>query len=397
MTRGELRQIVRFKLGESRPGSWSDEEINFYIQESCDRHAREGLSVEGLLVATSLPGVAEYEMADDYGEILSVRYQNEGEDGPKKIGRAIRDNALDWQAYGGTQEKWVDRYYLYDRSVGFYPLPSKPALFSHIFTGTCQKFVDVVNRETELPFSNTFRFELALVDADDVEELYPCNVYVSHIGLYLRRDALPYPGNLHLDVRKTEGVDIFTHESFPIRANAIAQRPDWYNFDFSQNPIEIVDEVIGYTLTIRGDDRYSEVSPSVRDGKGIQVGVAEQEDGTDVMYFQAHRLKNDIEVDYFRQSCNPIEHDDDPLEVPHVYYPHLENMTLEQCWSKRRIDMVTADRYGTKAAGQILEARTHAKQKTQDPVPMHENRYRRHNSDYSTYNSNSGLWHARLQ
>ena len=70
MTLGEGKTLVRDLLGDPGPyGFWNDEEIVRAFDQESNRHAQEALSVEATVMSTSIPGVIDYQLPEDFGEI----------------------------------------------------------------------------------------------------------------------------------------------------------------------------------------------------------------------------------------------------------------------------------------------------------------------------------------
>lgn len=371
MTLNEILQAVDDELGEST-GYWQREEKVRWAQLALTRHAREGLSVPAEVRTSSLPGVQEYHLPDDFGELMNVRYAEDDLFGLQPLTYVDKQSIL--SAHGTTDTKGTPyACYTYQDKLGLYPVPDKAPVLSCKFEGTiCERFA-------ELPF--TCEFEVSVehaenADPDDV--LNPCRVYVSHISLHLRRKGYSYPGDLTLSMTPLapEGYAQLSH---PIPANSVAVRPEWYHFDFSLSPIELTETRRRWRMRLYGDSEYLDADPEVQRGDGVQIGVdaseARHHDDSDrvtseddVAWFEMHRLKNDIQVDYYRNTCPAVTDFDEalnlPLYPPVRYHPTIVTMTVEKALRKGQYNIPVAESYKARADEDIAYARSQAKLKT---------------------------------
>lgn len=408
MNLGQLRASVRRQLGEQRKaGTWTDEEINEWFNESQNEHAQRALSVRKTVHVSSLYGVQEYVLPDDYGELMAVRFAYQGHEGDRGLTYVTKQLVQDW-GYGNTSYGDPEYYYYYQDSqigdiIGLFPVPNKPRIFENVFDGVCQEFIPMLtDRDARYPstpteFSNAMELDID-PELDEISEipaadLDPCIVWCGQVDLYLRRRGHPYPGNIYLtfgqqmlqsanvlqfrskplvfrgselaqDVGLEDG--IAEHISHQIPAAFIDARPNWIPFDFTQNPIEVTETPTRWKMTLRGDGDYlfplgielEDPSYVLRNfgGEGVLVGVEE----SDVAYFRLNRLRNDIEVEYYRNTCEPMEEDTDVPEVPQRYHHTLRKMVLEKAYLKGGYDMALAERWGSEARSEISLARTQA-------------------------------------
>ena len=359
MTRGEIRLRVRDDIGEPREGRWKDEEINRHIQRSANRHAREALSVERTRYSTSVAGVQEYIFPPEFGQLISVQFRRQGQDNhipltymPKdqlrRFGRDIN--------YAGTPAY----YFVYDKGVGLYPVPNVAPLFQYTFPDVCSWFVPRQNLNSPTNLYET-QITLQLRPGDDDPHGY-CSAYISHLSLHLRRYGYPFRGKLQMAFYT--GSD-FSHrfDSGVIYAENVSTVPDWYHFDFSNNPIEITSTVQTYALVLYADTEYMLHLQNEPGVVGVQIGADRQNDH--LAYFQLHELKNDIAIDFWANTCREMVTDDDVPEVREDYHDTLIEITDALCFRKAGINPQMAQMHEAKAQGEINQARTNQLQRTQ--------------------------------
>lgn len=380
MNRGQLRATMRRYLAESRQGIWKDEDLNEFLNEACDEHAFRAYSVRKTVHVSSLFGVQEYALPDDFGELLAVRFQYEGHQGTRGIDYVTKEVVLDW-SYSNSDLGDPDCYYkdedsLIGDKIGLFPIPNKKRVFEHEFEGNCPGFTPILtNRDARYPelpteFINSGEFSIEDTDEQVVEgtDLDPCRVWVSQVDFYLRREGSPYPGDIYVSIYEP-GNDSNIHISKPIPAAFIDARPDWIPFDFTQNPILIDDTATNYEIKIRGDGDYLfPLGIELEDpafvvkhfgGRGVMVGTSEEE-GQNLAFFRMHRLRNDIKVEYYRNVCDPMEEDDDIPQVLQRYHKTLWKMGLEKAYAKGGFNMALSTMWGDKAEAEIIYARTQA-------------------------------------
>ena len=388
MNLGQLRASVRRQLGERRTGTWEDVDLNEWFNEAQNEHAQRALSVRKTVHVSSLYGIQEYALPDDFGELMAVRYAYQDYEGDRGLTYVTKQLVRDW-SYSQTCHGDPEYYYYYQDSligdiIGLFPIPDKPYVFDYVFEGNCQKWTPMLtDRDARYPTTPTeFRndIELEIVpEADEVgdipaTDLDPCLVWCGQVDLYLRRRGHPYPGHIYLSFgqKMTEDTeDVFvdgigSHISHQIPAAYIDARPNWIPFDFTQNPIEVSEIATRWQMELKGDGDY--LFPSgieLEDpafvlkqyrGEGVLVGVGDN----DVAYIRFNRLRNDIEVEYYRNTCDRMEEDTDVPEVPQRYHHTLRKMVLEKAYLKGGYDMRLAERWGAEARSEISLARTQA-------------------------------------
>lgn len=388
MTGNEILQSVRDELGESGNQFWKDEELKRWLYLSLNRHARKALSVEAEVKTTSLPSVQEYDLPKDFGELKNVRYSDGDLFGLVPLVYVDKQSIL--SAYGildliGTPYAC----YIYQHKLGLYPVPKKKAVLECKFTDTCQTFENVLDADG----AYRFEFELSIeedssgssssddyipsaptpgddeADSDDADDDTPdpCRVYVSHVGVYLRRKGLPYPGNVQMIMTPPEDVGYPLYSKL-LCAKDVSTRPSWHYFDFTLSPVEINETVTRWTMCITGDSDYTEANAETQGGDGVQVGV----DDNSTAYFELIRDRQDIQVDYYRNSVRPITDYDVPLDVP--YYPAekthdtLVNMVIEYALRKGQYDMRGANDYQSRNMEDMDYTRAQATLKTRGDI-----------------------------
>lgn len=408
MNLGQLRASVRAQAGESRKaGIWTDEDINRWFNESQNEHAQRALSVRKTVHVSSLYGVQEYVLPDDFGELMAVRFAYQRQEGNRGLTYVTKQLVQDW-GYGNVSLGDSEYYYYYQDSeigdiIGLFPVPNKPRIFENVFDESCQKFVPMLtDRDARYPvtpteFSNLLELdidaELDELDEIPAADLDPCIVWCGQVDLYLRRRGHPYPGNIYLTLgnQMVESTDLLTfrgkslafrgerlatdvgfedgiaeHVSHQIPAAFIDARPNWIPFDLTQYPLEVTEHNTRWEMRLRGDGDYlfpfgvelddPEFVLNKLGGEGVLVGV----DPNDIAYFRLNRLRNDIEVEYYRNYCDPMEEDTDIPEVPKRYLHTLRKQVLEKMYLKGGHDMALAERWGAEARSEMSLARTQA-------------------------------------
>ena len=146
--------------------------------------------------------------------------------------------------------------------IGLFPIPEKRPVFSRTFTGTCPDWKPVLDRSVDpnVPFAGRFQIDLepdeTAADGTTDADLDPCQVFVSQVSIHLRRRGHLLPSNIYLVLTPvTEGL-VGVHTSAAIPALDIDARPEWYYFDFSNNPFEISTEINTYDITLGLDTDY---------------------------------------------------------------------------------------------------------------------------------------------
>lgn len=390
MNRGEIRHHVRNRLGEPQDGTWSDEEINGYIQLAANEHALRALSVEKEVAISSLPLVQEYEFPEHYGGLQSIRYHRRGDDSPTPL----TPKRKKWILYrGGDRESQGDPwyYYIFDNGFGLWPIPNREAFFKQSFTNYPAEYVQIYDYVRDRHFTNRMTLHLEDDDPDDDDPTNPNEIYIQHVSLYLRTWGVPFPGGIRVGMKPTEypQYEIFSE---PIFTTEVRATPHWFHFTFSEAPIVLMDNFRNWDLTIYTDDVYQSASPQLQGGLGVQVGVR-RVGGIATAYFQLHRLRNDIQVDYFQTICAEMTRDTDIPEIAPVYHPTLIEQTLEMCYEKNGYDMALAQKHGNKARADISYAFAQQSLKTYEHMsPMDSNQV----NDYVTYDGATGTFRGRI-
>ena len=377
MNRGTMRQHIRDLLGDPGPyGFWKEDELNRHIKQVCDQHAQEALSYERTRPANSVPGVMEYALPDDFGELKDVRYNDSVNIGFESLDYVSRDEILNEV---GAIDTVDDPYcfYRWQECIGLYPVPNKSPIFEVKFEDDHpEHYADVLADGNH--FSNLMNLNLE-TDAG-AEPIY--RIYLTNISLHLRREARPYPGRLLLQLVEAERA--YANISLPIEANVIKPYGDWYAFDFSQAPIEVPNgSPVSFAMTFRTSEDYQEAEEHEYYGKGVQVAVNNLTDS--VAYFQLHQLKDDIEIDYYSNVTPDLTDDDDEIVIPQRYHRTLIKMVLSRAWRKNNRNIRAAETYEKDADDEIAYARSQAAVKVLKSIRRVERFSRGSRGRYMTY------------
>lgn len=397
-TRGEIRKGVRYYLGEQIPGTWSDEELNFFIQEACNEHAKRAYSVETVIYTSTIRGVQDYALPPNFGELSSIRYHNETIRDDWGLIYTDKDVIRNW-SYGGADVGDSYYYYREQDSFGLFPIPYKPLVLECKFENDCPGFSPIYDRETREEFANTMSLEVEPDATEPIEmeipdtDLDPRCVWVAEISVYLHRRGTYFPGNLWMSMTniacEPDEYD-FVHLSGPLTAASINSRPEWVHFDFTQNPIEINPTERLYRMQIHTDEEYQSAQPMEYGGEGIRIG--RMDDGQ--AFFLMHRLRHDLEVEYYQNVCDTLEDDDDILQIPDRYAETIRKMVLEKANLKDSYNPQMAAIYKSEADAEIMEA------KAQAMIPTlgkrRELRQTPPRLGNLTYNNQTGLFRLRL-
>ena len=397
-TRGEIRQGVRHYLGERIPGVWQDDEINYFIQESGNEHAKRAYSVKTIIYTSTIQNVRDYAFPPNFGDLLSVRYRDECIRDEWELEYIAKDVLRDTFSVGTDLG---DPYYYYREqdSFGLCPVPNKPLVIEHTFENDCPGFTEIFDRETSRGFSQGISLEIVPDETTEPIEmeirdsdLDPRCVWVEHVSLYLRRSGAHLPGKLWLSFTNLSDEHQFVHTSRELFADSINSFPEWVHFDFTPNPIEVNSTQQIYKMELHVDSDYRAVEPRSYGGSGVLIGV----DAADPPYafFQMHRLRHDLEVEYYRNVCDVMEDDDDVINIPDRYTETIVHMTLEKCYLKNAYNTQLAAYWGAKADAEIKEAKASA------VVPTLGRRRELRRSlprlGNLTYNQRTGLFRLRL-
>ena len=368
MNTGEILVAVRHALGETSEGFWKNAELLYWLNQAQNEHAQRAYSVKNVVYTTAIRGTQTYTFPVDFGELVSIRYHYDSYR-DWDLEYTSRPIIRNWGCSGTEQgdpiaffREQQDAYDVY----GLFPIPSKPLVIENTFEGQCPAFARILDRTQTPPenFVNTFRIQITPDDAEVVHgtNLDPSCVYVSHIGLYMKREGTYYPGDMWLEVQGLPSGYTHTSATFPIEE--VNARGEWIEFDFTQNPIEISPEGFEFELRILVSSEYVDADPHAYGGDGIVVGVEPDETGNaqqGTLFIEMHRHRNDIEVEYYRNSCDPLVEMIDVPNVPLRYHPTLVDMTLEKAYMKGGHNLQMSTQYGQKANGEMLLARAQAK------------------------------------
>ena len=389
MNRGEFRYHVRSLLGDPGPdGTWDDDELDSYLELESDRHAMEALSVESEGFITSIYGVLDYQLPFDFGELKDLRYVSSVAEGPEPLDYVNRSAIL--QEYGDISTIG-DPYcfYRWEDAVGLYPVPSKPPLIKRSFPHQRPEFYTPIANSSDAG-TNYYNDYLDLHIEDDEDNPF-YRVFVSHISVYLRRDAEIVPGELQMifqDPLDSERDQRFHRLSEWVPSSSITPVGDWYHFDFSINPIRIpAGDSQRYVMSIAASPEYLEAQWEDY-GDRVEIAVDRQADSEGNFeypsYFQLHQLRDDIELDYYRNTTDPLTRDDDEIQIPRRYHRTLIEMVCARALRKDGYDLVMAREYDKKTKDEISYARTQAQIKTLGPLKRVERYGRTGNRRYMT-------------
>lgn len=373
MTLNEMLQSVRDDLGESGQHYWKNAELERYAYLVFNRLARQALCVEAEGKSNSLPGVQEYVMPRDFGELKDARYVDAIHDQPVPL--TLTDKQSIVTTFGTLQTIGTPYlFYIHQDKMGLYPIPHKPPIIDFGFTGACETFSHIYDREASEPFTSIFEASVEYTQAANMNDaLDPCSVQIGYISVHLRRKGLPYDGVLVMRLRALAD-DGYTIYSSPKLATSIGVRPEWHHFDFMLNPIELDETATQWELTIFPDEDYLAENPAEHGGSGIEIGV----DSEITPYIQMHRHRKDIEIDYYRNACPRVVDKDEELDLP--FYPPLRyhdlatDMITERALRKGQYDLPAANDYKQRNDKEIRYARAQAKVKTKGDiirVPRH--------------------------
>lgn len=396
-TRGGIRQGVRHYLGERIPGVWQDEEINYFIQESGNEHAKRAYSVKTIIYTSSIQNVRDYDFPPNFGDLLSVRYRNEAISDEWELHYTAKDVLRDMFSIGTDTG---DPYYYYKEqdAFGLYPVPNKPVVVEHVFENDCPGFREIFDRENATGFSQEMSLEIVPDPTEPIEmevrdtDLDPRCVWVGNVSLYLRRSGSYFPGKLWLSFTNLTGEHQFVHTSGELSVDSINAHPEWVHFDFTRNPIEIHSDPQTYRMQLHVDNDYRDAEPRSYGGSGILIGTDESD--PPYGFFQMHRHRHDLEVEYYKNTCDQMTDDDDVFNIPDRYTETIVHMTLEKCYLKNAYNMQLAAYWGAKADAEIKEA------KAQAVIPTLGRRRELRRSlprlGNLTYNNRTGLFRLRL-
>ncbi len=390
MNRLEIREAVRDILGEQHQGFWADDELNRYIQLACDRHAQEALSVPTTENTTSLPGVQEYILPPYFGEMRRVRWHTDTDE-VWTLKNAPKTDILNRQGRGAFSTVSGDpEVYYYDAyRIGLYPVPNKKPVFSlEPPEDACENWQTLTAERDP--------------DDDTVTELYTedvylkpegvCNVFCSHVSLWMRRNARPVDGAVRLRIHPLGKPDYEYWYSGYININDIGVLPEWVHFDFTYSPVELTPDVEGYNITFIVDRNFYNTPRAAYGDDGPQFAVEVFDDGTRGMYFQMHEFRQDIELDFYKNEVAAIDTDYEDLEVPNPYHRTIISMVIGRALRKNGRDLQGALVWEAEAEKEIKAARAQAVLRTRGRMLRTEgaSRYAGPNATYA-----DGTWRIR--
>ena len=303
MTLNEMLQSVRDDLGETGQQYWKDAELERWAYLVLNRLARQGLCVEAEVKTNSLPGVQEYNMPYDIGELKDVRYVDDRHSQPVPLTLTDKQSIV---TTFGTLNTIGTPYlcYKFQDKIGLYPIPHKPPILDCSFEGTCERFAGIYDYEDDEPFDSQFEISIEPREEAQAEmklELDPCMAEVGHISLHLRRRGLPFDGAIRLAMSPISDSTPYTIYSAWKPARVVQVRPQWHHFDFMLSPLELDETVRHWDLRILADEGYLDESREERTGEGIQVGV-----NTDnIPYIQFHKASQGYRDRFLSQRMPP--------------------------------------------------------------------------------------------
>ena len=364
-TLNEILQSVRDELGEDGNGYWKDEELVRWAQLAFTRHAREALSVPAEVKTTTLPGVQEYELPADFGELIDVRFHDQHSTKPEPLIYVDKQTLL--TAHGSIfYIGEPSECYIYQDKIGLYPVPDKSPFYERTFSGDGTLFTNILTAEAQA-FENQFELDL-----EDVSEP---RIEISHIGVLLKREGYPYPGDIQMwmtpETAEGASVSEWTLKSNPIPALFVNVEPEWVLFDFTNAPVTLLPNAVTWKMGIQTDADYRNADASTYQGPGVQIGIdTTGEAGT--AWLQLHCMKNDLEIDYYRNTCPPILNYDEELELPYYpparYHPTIIDMVLAKAMRKGQYNLAAANDYEGRSKRDIMYARAQATLKTRGDI-----------------------------
>ena len=355
-TRGVIRTEVRYHLGEYTAGTWEDDALNYFIQQACNEHSQRAWSNKVVRFTSGIRGVQDYRFSPDFGQLCSIRYYDvDGSD--RELDYTAKSVLRDY-GFRGTELGRPCAYYREQDSYGLFPIPDKKIILECKFEGSCPHYTPViVNRSTSPIEMYRSDFTVQIVNDETVTNggLDPACIYVGMIGVYLRRKGTYYPGNLKMTLENVESG--YVHESVEVPADTINPRPDWQIFDFTENPLEIYTDEIKYIMRLQGDSEYQDADPSVYGGGGVEIGTEEEHENP---YIEFHRLRNDIEIEYYRNVCDPLIKDDQELEIPQRYHHTIVKMVVSKAYGQNNYNLPASREWKADADADIMEAKAQA-------------------------------------
>lgn len=381
ITRGEFRQHLRDVIGEPREGFWKNVTLNRYIQRACNEHAKKAWSVEATAITSSLPRVMEYKIDDKAGEVIAVRYATSASQAPDLLVYDTRDKILQRNSGIRNQVGPPIEYYFFKRRIGLYPPPNKKPVFERTFERNCLNYKNIYEVGSNTLFQRRLTLQIEPEEQGaPLSDLDECRVYISGVGVYLRREALPYPGEIFMSFSLVNGYDV---ASFGLPAREVRPFGEWHIFDFTRIPIELNNDVQTFEFSIFGDAEYQAAFPFDYQGAGVQVGV-EGDEGEEEPYLQLHPLRNDIEYDFYKNVCNDLISDDQSIEIPDQNFQTALDLAASYALTQNQRNLQWAQKLEGKSLADMEFDKSQKQQKTLG-LRRQENR--------SGYNSGPYLYH----
>ena len=386
-----ILESIYDELGE-RNGHWKEAELVRWAQLALTRHAREALSVPAEVKTTTLPGVQEYELPSDFGELIDVRYRDQYSSKPEPLIYVDKQTLL--TAHGSIfYIGEPSECYIFQDKIGLYPVPDKEPFYERTFEGDGTEFTNILTDGT-----NGFEDEFSLA----LEDVSEPRIEISHIGVYLKREGYPYPGDIQMWMTPTtaqgDSVSEYTLKSHPIPALTVNVEPEWVLFDFSSAPVTLLSETVTWKMSFQLDADYRNAYPSTYQGPGVQIGIDTTGD-TETAWLQFHCMTNDLEIDYYRNTCPPVLNHDEELGLPYYpparYHPTIIDMVLKKAMRKGQYNMAAANDYEARSNRDIMYARAQATLKTRGDIQRVPKRVRLANRRGPYVNYQSGRFRGR--
>ena len=361
MDRSAIRTRVRDRLGEPSAGFWLDEELDRYIQDACDRHAMEGLSVEAEIRTSSIAGVREYIVDDSMGQVIGVRY----DDGTDLIELAYLKKARTLDFAGVSNPGTPSSFYWFNDIIGLDPIPDKVPSAKYNDTDDLDTNQDVTG-ESVGPLGQSYTVSSA--------------INVSTTSLYLRKFGNP-DGEIFVELATggVGGAVIPNGISASLEIFGLETHYNWTHFSFEFPPENLASTT--YFLRLRGDATYQAdysagatavqwgvdaSSPTFTDGNfATYASAAWSEDTAKDGLFEVHPFRDDIIIDFYKNVTNPMTADTDIPETPTRYHPTIVNLVCAQAFAKDSYDLASANRYEEMVSLPMLISRAQAMKRTQ--------------------------------
>ena len=363
MTRGEIRQAIRDNLGEPSDGFWTDTELNRWIQDACNQHARECLSVQRTKRTSTIGEVQEYELPDDVGEIKAVWFLSN--DTYYELYLVSKSAILDGYLPGSDISNLPTCYYHDSKLIGLYPVPDSAPTESYADEDSADASEEFINATYNLGQSFTLDSE----------------TQVHNIGLYLRKNGAP-SGTISVAIYSDSSgvpgaspVSNGTSQTLDIEAD-LEGWWQWVNFNLPTPPVLsagtywLVPQldatyqagyVSGETSVLWASDQ---TSSEYSDGYAARYsGGAWTADSTTDFLFEVHPLRNDLWIDYHASKVADLASDSDEPEVPNRYHQDIVNLVTARAFRKDGYDLQLAAYYdklamaGTTGSGGMMKAK----------------------------------------